>query len=264
MIFFEVIILNPAKKNYYPLQSVQNGLKILRLFSMEKPIWGVTEIANALDLKKSTASRLIGDLVMEDYLEKHHTKYRLGLSLLCLSGVITSDLEINREAKDTLRALVDQLDETAHLSILEDANVTYLDKVECKHPVRLLSHIGKRNPAFCTSSGKVLLAFQTEEIVRQVIEAGLPRMGPNSISDPDELYRDLLKVRQQGYSVCINEMHEEVVSIGAPVRDYTGKVIAAVSVVGSRQRIIDGKIPQFINAIIKAAKEISNKLGYIQ
>jgi IclR family KDG regulon transcriptional repressor len=256
--------LKPAKTNYYLLQSVQNGLRILQLFSVEQPVWGITEIANALQLNKSTVSRLIGDLVMEGYLEKEGVKYRLGFSLLCLSGIITSSLEIHREATETLKDLAKKLGETAHISILEDSNITYLHKVECKHPVRLLSHIGKKNPATCTSSGKVLLAFQTEEVVREVIAAGLPRMGPNSVTDPEELLRDLLKVRQQGYSVCIDEMHDEVVSIGAPVRDYTGQVVAAVSVAGPRQRVIDEKIPRFINAIIKAGKEISIKLGYIQ
>lgn len=248
----------------YLLQSVQNGLKILRLFSMERPEWGVTEISGALRLNKSTVSRLISDLVAEGYLEKIQSsfKYRLGLSLLCLSGVITSCLEIHREAKSTMRALADQLEETVHISILEGAHITYLHKVECKHPVRLLSHIGKNNPAFCTSSGKVLLAFETEEIVDEVIAAGLPRMGPNSITDSDALRQDLRKVRRQGYSVCINEMHEEVVSIGAPVRDYTGQVVASISIVGPRQRIDDAKIPRFVAAVVEAGKEISGKLGY--
>jgi IclR family KDG regulon transcriptional repressor len=256
--------MSSSKPSSNVLQSVQSGLRILRLFSMEKPVWGVTEISNSLQLNKSTVSRLIGDLVAEGYLEKTRTKYRLGLSLLCLSGVITSHLEIHREAIDTLKALVNKLEETAHISILEDSDITYLHKVECKHPVRLLSHIGKKNPATCTGAGKVILAFQSEKILREVIAAGLPQMGPKSITDPIELHKDLLKVRDQGYSVSIDEMHEGVLSIGAPVRDYTGEVVAAVSVVGPKQRVSDDKLPQFVEEIIKAGEEISIKLGYIK
>lgn len=262
---FRGVFLTSAKtKDLNLLQSVQNGLKILRLFSMEKPVWGVTEIANTLQLNKSTVSRLIGDLVSEGYLEKTKNKYRLGLSLLCLSGVITSHLEIHREAQDSLKTLVSKLEETAHISILEESNITYLLKVECKHPVRLLSHIGKNNPATCTSSGKILLAHQSKEILHELIENDLPKMGPNSITDPKELLRDIDKVRNQGYSVCIDEMHEDVVSIAAPIRDYTGQVIAAVSVAGPRQRINNDKIPKFTEQIIKTGKEISIKLGFIE
>ncbi len=256
--------MNNAGNAYPIVQSVQNGLKILRLFSLEKSVWGITEIANALQLHKTTVSRLVSDLVKEGYLEKTGVKYRLGLSLLCLSGVITSHLEIHREAKAPLTELVERLEETAHISILESPDITYLHKVECRHPVRLQSRVGKKNPASCTSSGKVLLAFQSDKIVQELIDAGLPRMGPNSVTEPGAFLRDLQKARQQGYAVCIDEMHEDVVSIAAPIRDYTGEIIAAVSVAGPRQRITEPKIPLFVDEIIKAGRKISENLGYLE
>lgn len=245
------------------LKSVQNGLRIIRLFSKEQPVWGVTEIATSLQLNKSTVSRLVRDLVTEGYLEKAKTKYRLGLSLLCLSGVITSHLEIHREAKETLQTLVDKLAETAHLAILESSNITYLHKVECSHPVRLLSHIGKQNPAAYTSSGKVLLAYQSTEFIQKEIEPTLSKMGPNSKTTLKEINNDLHMAREKGFSVCIEELHEDVVSIAAPIRDYTGEVIAAVSVVGPCERITKERIPFFIKEIVKAGKEISCKLGHM-
>ncbi|MEX1029220.1 MAG: helix-turn-helix domain-containing protein [Paenibacillaceae bacterium] len=130
-------------------------------------MWSITEIAKALQLNKSTVCRLAGDLVIEGFLQKTGTKYRLGLTLLGLSGVITSHLEIHREAKPVLINLVEKLEETAHISILEGTDITYLHKVECKHPIRLLSHVGKKNPASCTSSGKILLAFQSDKVVQE-------------------------------------------------------------------------------------------------
>lgn len=251
------------KKDLNILQSVQNGLKILQLFSLEKPVWGITEIANELNLNKSTVSRLVSDLVAEDYLQKKGTKYSLGLSLLCLSGVITSHLEIHREAKDSLHTLVNKVEETAHLCILEGTNITYLHKVECKHPVRLMSHIGRNNPAFCTSAGKVLLAHHHETVVQAVIDAGLPKMGPNSITDPELFLQDLNEVKNQGFSICIDELHEDVVSIAAPIRDYTGNVIAAVSIAGPAQRITEDKLDGYTSAVINAGNEVSTKLGFI-
>ena len=246
------------------LSSVQNGLKIIQLFTLEKPIWGITEISNTLQLHKTTVSRLVADLVAEGYLEKNQSKYQLGLSLLCLSGVITSHLEIFREAKETLHTLVNKLDETVHIAVLEEANIIYLHKVECKNPLRLLSYIGKKNPANCTSSGKVILAYQPQNVVQRVIESGLPKMGPNSITDKGKFMEDLHQVKLDGFSICIDEMHEDAVSIAAPVRDYTEQVIAAISVVGSKQRIPENKHLYFAKEVKKAANEISTKLGFFQ
>lgn len=251
-----------SKNNKTILTSVQNGISILKLFSKEQPVWGLTEIAISLQLPKSTVSRLVTDLVLEGYLEKIKSKYQLGLSLLGLSGVITSNMEIHREAIDSLKMLVQKLGESVHIAILEEANVVYILKEECKHPVRLLSHVGKNNPASCTSSGKVLLAYESTERVKQILESGLVELGPNSITNPEVLLNQLMLVKQNGFALCIDEMHEDVVSIAAPIKDYTEKVVAAVSVVGPKQRIDNEKISLFIDEVVKTGKEISSKLGY--
>ena len=181
-----------------------------------------------------------------------------------MSGVITSHLEIHRESKDILKKLVADLGETAHIAVLEGKEITYVHKIECQNPVRLLSSIGKKNPVSCTSAGKVLLAFKSSDMINSLIdEAGLPQMGPNSLTDSDQLKEQLIQIKEQGYSICIDEMHENVVSIAASVRDYTGDVVAAVSVVGTSERIHDQKVYQFVETIIEAAKEISIRLGYI-
>jgi IclR family transcriptional regulator, KDG regulon repressor len=259
-----VIFLNTLTKQTSVLQSVQNGLRILKLFTSESPEWGLTEIANKLQLNKSTVSRLVTDLVVEGFLQKEQKKYSLGFSLLSMSGVITSHLEIHRESKDILKKLVADLGETAHIAVLEGKEITYVHKIECQNPVRLLSSIGKKNPVSCTSAGKVLLAFKSSDMINSLInEAGLPQMGPNSLTDSDQLKEQLIQIKEQGYSICINEMHENVVSIAASVRDYTGDVVAAVSVVGTRERIHDQRIHQFVETIIEAANEVSIRLGYI-
>lgn len=252
-----------SNKKTSVLQSVQNGLRILQLFTSENPVWGITEMANKLQLNKTTVSRLVADLVAEGFLQKEQRKYSLGFSLLSMSGVITSHLEIHRESKDILKKLVADLGETAHIAVIEGKEITYVHKIDCRNPVRLLSSIGKKNPISCTSAGKVLLAFENNEIIDSVIENGLPRMGPNSPTDPAQLRDQLIQIKEQGYSICIDEMHENAVSIAAPVRDYTGEIVAAVSVVGTKERIHDQKINTFTEAIIEAAHEISIRLGYI-
>ncbi len=261
---FEVISLSLTKKKTSVLQSVQKGLHILKLFTIEKPVWRLTEIANTLQLNKSTVSRLVSDLEAEGFLHKEGKKYSLGYSLLSISGVVTSHLEIHRESKDILKKLVADLGETGHIALLEGKEITYVHKMLCADPVPLLSSIGKKNPATCTSSGKILLAYHNKPyIVERIMAEGLPRMGPNSPTDPEELKCQLSQIKRLGYAICIDEMHENVVSIAAPVRDYTDEVVAAVAVVGTRERIDDSKINRFVETIIEAAHEVSIRLGYI-
>lgn len=255
--------LKKLEKRDFVLQSVQNGMRILQLFTQEKPVWGVTEISKALQIHKSSVSRLISDMVAEGFLQKEQNKYGLGYSLLYLSGVITTHLEIQREAKEPLKELVDQLGETAHIAVLEGTGITYVTKIECENPVELLSSIGRKNPVSCTSSGKVLLAYQSEGVIQQVIDAGLIKEGPNSVVNPEVLRKQLKEITKRGYSVCIEELHKAAVSIAAPIRDYTGEVVAAVSIVSTTERIRKDKMDQFIEAIIRTGNEISLNLGFI-
>ncbi|MFC4766520.1 IclR family transcriptional regulator [Effusibacillus consociatus] len=250
----------------YLLHSVKNAMRILRLFSMDEPELGVTQISSRLGLSKSSTHRLIATLLKQGYLEKNeiNSKYRLGLALLGLTGVITNTLEIHRESLPILQDIVEQLGEAAHLGVLEGNDVVYLHKVECKHPVRLLSHIGKRNPAYCSSAGKVILAYQSEEVIHRVLESELYPYGPNTITNPEKLRENLMDIRCKGYSIAIDELHEGVVSIAVPVRDYTGAVIAAISVVGPKQRMSEHQSPYHIQILHLAGQKLSKQLGFIE
>lgn len=253
-----------ALENKSILQSVQNGLRILKLFSNKKPVWGITDISKELNLPKSTVSRLINDLMLEGYLRKTGRKYTLGLSILGLTGVIMSQLEIHGEAFEPLKSLVNKVNENAHIATLDGTNLIYILKVESKQTIRVLSHVGHHRPPSCSAPGKLLLAFSPQETVEQVIEAGLPKRGPNSVTDPDVFLQQLKQIRQDEYCACINEMHDDVVSIAAPIKDYTGKVIAAVSIAAPRFRFGDDLIPKCADEIIKTGKKISAKLGYME
>ena len=171
-------------------------------------------------------------------------------------------MEIHREAVPILESLVEWVGEAAHISILEGRDVVYLHKVDCSHPVRLLSHIGKRNPAYCTSSGKVLLAYQSDEVIHTVLESELYPHAPNTITDKSLLRQNLEKIKRQGYSIAIDELHEGVVSLAVPVRDYTNEVVAAISIVGPKQRMKKDQYPDLIDCLKGSAAKLSEQLGY--
>lgn len=252
------------KKNPQVLSSVSNALRILKSFSTFEPTKKVSELSEELGLAKSTVSRLLSTLASEGFVikEEKTREYRLGLSVLTLGGIVTNNLEIHKEATPVLNKLVNDTGETAHLSILDNLDTIYIHKEECHHPVRILTHIGRRNPAYCTSSGKVLLAYSDSELIEEVIENGLVSYTENTITNPDELRRELETIRKQGYAVSTQELTVGTRSVAAPIRDYTGNVVSAITVVGPIQRMKDSKIPEIAKKVMYAGREASERLGY--
>lgn len=260
--------MNNVMKKQPPklLSSVKNALRVLNSFSLDQPEVTVGELSVQLGLAKSTVSRLLTTLASEGFVIKDTDtrKYRLGISILALSGIISSNFEINKEAAPVVKKLVNDLGETAHLTILDGTDTIYIHKEECTHAVRILTYLGKRNPAYCTSSGKVLLAYSEQKVVDDVIAGGFEPFTKNTITSANKLLSELRKIREKGFAFSKNEILEGVTSIAAPIYDYTGKVLAAITVVGPVQRITDNKIPVFAKKVIDASKEASERLGYLE
>jgi IclR family KDG regulon transcriptional repressor len=246
------------------LSSVKNALRILRSFSMEEPEKKVNELAELLGINKSTVSRMMATLASEDFVYKDQKtkKYRLGISVLALSGIAGRQLNISRESQSILKTLVETMEETVHLSVLDQLEVMYIEKVECQQPVRVLTYVGSRNPTYCTSAGKVILANSEKQLTEKVIENGLKSFTEHTITNPDDLIEHLEQIRENGYAFSIEELQEGVTSVAAPVFDHTGNIIAALSVVGPKQRIQPHKIPAFAKNIAIGAREISSRMGY--
>ncbi|MEH6941310.1 IclR family transcriptional regulator [Bacillus sp. JJ722] len=246
------------------LSSVKNALLILRSFSMDEPEKKVNDLAQSLGLNKSTVSRTMATLASEGFVYKdpESKKYRLGLSLLSLGGIVNSQMDIYRESQPILNKLVQELGETAHISVLDNNDVIYLHKVECNHPVKVLTHIGKRNPPYSTSSGKTLLAYSNPKVMDEVIEKGLQKFTKNTITDPLQLINHLEQIRKNGYACSFEEFNVGVNSIAAPIFNYEGKIIASLAIVGPKQRIQPHKVQGYSKKVISAANEISSRMGY--
>ncbi|UJL45600.1 IclR family transcriptional regulator [Virgibacillus sp. NKC19-16] len=246
------------------LSSVTNALRILKSFSTFEPTKKVSELAESLGLAKSTVSRLLTTLASEGFVIKDEKTqaYRLGISVLTLAGIVTNNLDIHKEAAPVLHKLVNDTGETAHLAVMDGLDTIYIHKEECYHPVRILTHIGRRNPSYCTSSGKVLLAFSGDNVVEDIINQGLVSYTENSITDPNVLRKELDMIREKNYAVSTEELTEGTKSVAAPIRDYTGKVVSAITVVGPIQRMKNYKIRDIAKKVTHAAKEASERLGY--
>jgi len=224
-------------KDHQLLGSVKNALRLLQSFTLETPEKKLTELASSLGLGKSTVSRLLTTLESEGFVMKdpESRRYKLGLSVLKLNTIVNSTLEINRESQPVLKRLTEETGETSHIAMRRELSVVYLNRTECPRPVELLSYIGRQNPMHCTSSGKVLLAFDEDGILDEYVKEGLKS--------------------------CTGEFIDGVTSISAPVRNHAGRVLYAVSVVGPAERI-KARQAKIAYQVKKAARDISERIGY--
>ena len=250
----------------YHVESLARGLSILSLFSQEKPALSLTEISQRLQLNKTTTFRLLSTLEALGYLQRdQQTKqYRPALELMRLGFVVLSGIEVRQVAAPYLRQLVNELQETVNLAVLDHHEVIYIDRVGSNHLVNIYRPIGSRLPAYCTSTGKSLLAFLPPEKLEAVLAAAnWVRYTENTLVTPEALKANLALVRQRGFADSDREMFPELRAVAAPIRQNDGQVVATVNISVpsyrvSYQRLIGELGPK----IMEIAWQISAALGY--
>ena len=246
------------------LHTIEKASNVLALFDRDRTEWGVAEVAEQLDLPKSSAHDLLTSLAQVGLLGKTEKgRYRLGWRLVALSETLLATTELRREARPIMDELAAQYQETIHLAILDDTKVVYVDKLEGRQAVRVeLTSLGIRLYPHCSALGKVLLAYRPDADVKRIVKAdGLPRFTQNTITDEDELEKALAQIRKQGFAYDLEEILPDLCCVGAPVRNYSGSVIAAVSMSMPAYRFQRSQ-SQMRSAVVRAGNLISERLGY--
>jgi IclR family transcriptional regulator, KDG regulon repressor len=246
------------------LQTIQKAGELLALFDRDHTEWGVREVAEKLKMAKSSTHDLMASLAKLGFLNKTEAnRYRLGWRLVTLSEILLATTELRKEARPVMEDLATQYQETIHLAVLDDTQAVYVDKLEGRQAVRVeLTSLGARLYAHCSSLGKVLLAYSSEEEVKRIVQtAGLPHFTPNTITDEEELLQTLAKIRKQGYAYDLEEILPDLCCVGAPIYNHTGQVVAAISMSIPAYRFKRSQT-EFRDGVMRAAKTISKRLGY--
>lgn len=239
--------------------------RVLRLFDNEHPDWGVSEVADTLSIPKSSAHALLSSLVEIGLLRRtSNRRYTLGWRLFALSRILMETADFRHEARPVMERLVERYRETVQLGVLERNFVLYVDRIEGTHPVRVdITGLGAANYAHCTAVGKALLAGQPWPDVRKVFKTyGMPGMTPNTITDLAELKAELEAVRKQGYAFNNEESLVDLCGTSAPIRDYTGRVVTAISMAIPTSRFQRHR-DEYRDALVQACQTVSRRLGYI-
>lgn len=249
------------------VQTIDRTLDIIELLANAKEGLGVTEIGQNIGLHKSTVYRLLTALSNRGYIEKDpkNSTYKIGLKFIEVSGLFLKKLELKTEALPFMRKLAEIIGQPVHLAILEGAEVVYIEKVELVNSIRMYSQIGRRVPAYCSAIGKILLAGLNTDSLREVLEnIKFERFTPNTIISKRELLREIEQVKEKGWAVDNEEHEPNIRCIAAPIIDYTGKIIAAVSVSGESRIINYESDLEIAGHVIETARKISTRMGYIK
>lgn len=249
------------------VQTVERAFIIVELLGNADYHLGISEIAQRSDLPLATTHRLLSTLLKLGYVEQspETNKYTLGVRILQLRGAVIEQLNLGVQAMPIMKMLMNRVEETVHLAVLNEGEIVYIERVEGLRTQGMYTRIGKRAPAHCTALGKTLLANLPEHTWFDdvVHRHGLKSFSDTTITSVDALQHELESTRERGYAIDNGETGESVRCVAAPIRDYTGQVVAAISISGPQAQVTVGRVKELGESVCRAADQISRKLGFI-
>lgn len=253
----------PAKaREVKPVRSLVHAMEVLEALGRNGEM-GVTEISREIELSKTAVYNILSTFEARRMVNRdpETSRYRLGWRLYELGSELLRGNDLVALARDLLRELAQRTGETVLFGILDRTGVTYIDRVESERSIRMVAAPGRQAPLHATASGKALLAHQPPEFVDEIVEAGLKRYTDETITDPKVLREELHRIVESGHAVCLREHEPEISSISVPIRDYSGEVVAALTIAAPAMRFAETEREAALAVLREVANELSVRLG---
>lgn len=246
------------------IQSVERALNLLdRIADHPEKEHSLTELAEFLDVDKSSAFRLLSTLMAHNLVRQDDGRktYRLGFGIFSLAAALRSQTKITELASPFLKRLTLETKENAHLAVLSGSSAVFVDRERATKTIAANTDIGDAEELYCTAVGKCLISRLDAQAVKLLLSGTeLTRYTENTIVDLDELVAELALVRARGYAYDAEEYERNVVCLAAPVVDFEGVVLAAIGISGPKERM-ESQMEAFVAATRSAGRELSALLG---
>jgi DNA-binding IclR family transcriptional regulator len=215
---------------------VERALDVLLCFSNQTAELTMSQISERIGINKSTVHRLLSTLEGKRFVERDPLTgvYRPGLRLLQLASLAMEQNSLRRVAAPFLHDLCNQYRENVNLAVLDGADVVYVDVIEGSQRVKLAAVPGQRLPAFCTASGKAMLAFLSEDHIRLVLARGMPGYTSKTLTSEEKFFEDIHQVHERGFAISDQEYEDGINAIAVPICEQP---IASVSIAGPAYRL---------------------------
>ena len=238
-------------------QAALRAIRLLKLFTSERPEMSLAEISRASGLNKTTTHRLLRALQSESLIDRNPatTAYSLGAGLMALGVQALASSDLRRRVRPVLRLLARETGETATLEVPFEDSMLILDEVAGNHVVGSAGNVGTRWPIHATSTGKAWLAFD-ESGQERLMDVLKPLTG-TTLTDPAVLQLQLLEIRRRGYAVTIDEVEDGFTAVATIIRGVLGDVQGALSVGGPTQRLNVARRAELGVKLCRAAQRLS-------
>lgn len=246
------------------VRTLERGLQLLETLS-EAETLSLSELARRTELSPSTAYRLLETLRRRGFADWDEARglwkvglraYQVGSAFLTRGGLVDAALP-------EMERLVDEINETVNLAVLDGNEAVYIAQVEGRQLIRMFTRIGARAPLYCTGVGKALLMEHPDAEVRRMLGAGpFKPYTAKTITTPELYLQTLKQAKNIGYAMDNEEREEGVRCIATAVRDNRGKVVAALSLSAPASRVPDSKVKLLGTRVKEAADAVSARLGW--
>jgi DNA-binding IclR family transcriptional regulator len=245
------------------VRAVDRALDILLCFNNNETALSMTQIAERVEIHKSTVHRLLATLEAKRFLRRDKATglYRLGFQLVELASLVLTDMDLAGCAGPYMQRLAVECEETVDLAILDDDHVIYLQVIESPQRLKIAASVGQRLPAYCTATGKAFLAFLPADQVERILAGGQPRYTKSTITAPAELQRDLAATRERGFAISEQEFESDINAVAAPIRDASEYPIGAIAIVGPSFRMPSERMLALGRQLLEATQAISHEVG---
>lgn len=247
------------------IQSVDRAIQIVDLFTGDLTELGITEIAQMMNLGKSTVYGLVNTLLAAGYLEQNpeNKKYHLGLKLFELGSIVQERMNIREIALPYLKNISKEFGMTVHMGLYQDWEVIYIDKVDAPNTRIVYSQVGKRAPMYCTGIGKAVLANLKAADIQYILRTQFrEKLTPHTRIEDGQILQELEEIRKKGYSVDNEEVEIGLKCVAVPIFDYRKNPVAAISISSTAAVMERMNIEEAASKLKRNAMEISRKLGF--
>lgn len=240
------------------------GLRLLEILAFSETPRGVTDLAKELAFTKSNVHRLLTTLVGQGYVRQVPVTnaYELTNKILELGSAANRRLDLVQVARPALVTLAQTTGETVHLSVLDETDVVYIDKIESAHHIRAHTSVGMRAPAFTMATGKAMLAHMPDAYLERFVPL-FKSYTSSTRTNLEDLRADVELARRKGYAaVAHGEWREGIAACAAAILNRSGEVVGAVGLSGPDSRVKRKQLREFSDDVMTAARTISLALGF--
>jgi DNA-binding IclR family transcriptional regulator len=242
--------------------SADKTLEILDLYGFNTKQLSVQEMSNQLNLPASSIYRYIRILKNKGYLQESvGDTYKLGYRFLEMANIVKAESSLSTIALPFMKYITSKTGETSILTVISGYYAVCLETVTSYHSIKVSAEQGSILPLFAGASSKTLLAYQPKEFINELFVKGyVKQLTSNTITDPENLEKNLKGIRENGYSISDEEVDKMVFAYGVPIMDTNQNLVAALSLAGPKARILEKEKGFYINYLREAAQNIQKSI----